>query len=360
MPDRSSAEKKRDRDRRAQQNLRNKKLHHTAKLEVQVAHCEKYHNDNGVQNLLGVIEGLRKQNEILVARQKAMRSVVNSWDETFEVTGSSSSSMAVDTDNEKVGRSFPQEQYIPGINEPLDIIDHMARPEVPPTSTSPLEQTSRGHSIGITSPWNELPLYSDNFSSLQSVSLPWFANPDQIAQCPDTPESPLDILYGSKTNMLANMIHTAIERRPIRDPERLAAGWIMYHFSKWIIEPSPKTYEKLPSFIRPVQEQFQFEHPIAISGIPFPKLRSNLVPQWSLYENNRDDFFGLFACCIKIRWPWGVKILDRDEDNELRIKPSFYDTFMKEDGWGITQEFISKHPNLMVGIDVGSLVFNMT
>lgn len=360
MSDRSSADKKRDRDRRAQQNLRDKKLRHTAKLEAQVAHCEQYHNDTGVKNLLGVIDGLRRQNEILVARQKALRSVVNSWDEKLEETGPSNSPMTQDTNTEQAGHSFPRESCVPGGSNSLDMANHLACSMAPSTSPASLPQTPKAaHSINSSSPWNELPLYSDNLSSIETSSLPWLAYPEMIAQCPDTPESPLDILYGSRTNMLANVIHTFIERRPVRDPERLAMGLIIYHFSKWIIEPSPKAFAKLPTFTHPLQEQFEIEHPIAISSLPYPKLRSNLVHQWPLYENNRDELFGLLACSIKIRWPWGVKILDRDEDNQIRIKPAFYETFMKEEGWGLMQEFINKHPNLMVGVDVGSLVFSI-
>lgn len=359
MSDQSSADRKRDRDRRAQQNLRDKKLRHTARLEAQVAHCEQYHNDAGVKNLIGVIDGLRKQNETLVARQKALRSVVNSWDEKLEETGRSSSPMTQNANIEQTGHSFPQASYTQGAQASLNMPDHPTCSMAPSNSPASLPQTPGVYPIDPSLPWNKLPLCSDDLSNVETSSLPWLAYPEMIAQSPDAPESPLDILYGSRTNMLANVIHTFIERRPVRDPERLAMGLMLYNFSKWITEPSPKTFAKIPAFTRPLQEQFEIEHPIAISFLPYPKLRSNLVHQWSLYENNRDELFGLLACSVKIRWPWGVKILDRDEDNEIRIKPAFYETFMKEEGWGITQEFMSKHPNLMIGADVDSLIFNL-
>ncbi|KAJ5825401.1 hypothetical protein N7474_002539 [Penicillium riverlandense] len=362
MSDLSSAARKRARDRRAQQTLRDKKLRYKAKLEMQVAHCEQYHDEKGVQNLLELVEDLRKQNEALVARQKALRALVGSWDEELELTESSNPSMIQNTSNGALDLSFPMTHSILRDSQFLGMVDHPhpTTPNMPLTSTSPLQQAHKDGLTEFDSPWNELPLYSDDFSSLQTVSCPWFAYSEQIPQCPDTPESPLDILYGSKTNPLANMIHMAIERRPVRDPERLAMGWIAYHFSKWIITPSPRTYENLPLFLRPVKEQYQMKHPIAVSCVPWPKLRSNLIRQWSMYNNIRDDFFGLFSCCVKIRWPWGVKVLERNEENVLCFKPSFYETFMKEEGWGITQEFINKYPNLMVGIDVGSLVFKIT
>ncbi|KAJ5688756.1 hypothetical protein N7462_003148 [Penicillium macrosclerotiorum] len=326
MSDCSSIAKKRARDRRAQQTLRDKKLRYTAELEAQVAHCEKYHNEEGVKGLLDSIEALRRQNDTLVARQTSLSSLIRSWEEA-EVTGFS------------IASTIPSFQ----------------------ASTSPSPQAIHlAQSLDPKTLWDKLPLYYDNFARPQSVSCPWFAYPSQIARSPDSPESPLDILYGSKTNPLAAMIHEAIERRPIRDPERLAMGWIAYHFTKWIITPSPDAYERLPLFLRPTQEQFQCKHPLALSCCPWPKMRSNLICQWSRYENCRDEIFGLFACCVKIRWPWGVKILERNEKNELCLKESFYEIFMKEEGWGITQEFINKYPNLVAGMDVDSLVYNIT
>ncbi|KAJ5104097.1 hypothetical protein N7532_004626 [Penicillium argentinense] len=359
MSDLSSAERKRVRDRRAQQTLRNKKLRHTVELEVQVAHCEQYHNEKGVQHLLAVIESLRKQNEALVARQRALRSMVNSWDERLEQTTLCDSPTAHGQTNGEPRLSTPLGYHT--FPEPLDgATCSLSLNNLPTSVVSPLQQSPKHHKINDNVDWNKLPLYSDDFSRLRTVTFPWFAHIEQITPCPDTPESPLDLLYGSNTNPLANMIHMALERRPCRDPERLAMGWIVYHFSRWVIAPSPRTYENLPRFLRPVKDQLQIEHPIALSCVPWPSLRSNMIRQWQLYENNRDDFFGLFACCIKIRWPWGVKVLERNEENEIRIKPAFYQTFMKEEGWGITQEFINEHPNLMVGIDVSSLLFNMT
>ncbi|KAJ6028810.1 Protein of unknown function DUF3425 [Penicillium herquei] len=342
MVDLSPTERKRQRDRRAQQNLRDKKLRYTASLEQQVAHCEEHHDEKGVKRLLEIIAGLRKQNETLLARQAALKGLVSSWDEKVQETNVPNPWLAQGIDSAEPSNQTP---------------GPVSENSVPLTM---LKNDSSSNICSVeTSPWNKLPLYSDDFSDMKAVSCPWFAYPDKINACPDTPDSPLDILYGSQTNTLANMIHIALERRPIRDPERLAIGWIIYHFSRWIVAPSPATYERLPSFLRPIEDQLTIPHPIALSGIPWPKVRSNMIRQWHIYDLNREAFFGMFACCIKIRWPWGVKVLERTDDNQLRIKPAFYDTFMREEGWGITTEFISRFPDLMTDVDVDSIVFTM-
>jgi hypothetical protein len=206
----------------------------------------------------------------------------------------------------------------------------------------------------ITPPWKQIPPYiqTPNFSL-------WFAYPEKIGPCPNSPSSPLDILYGTKANPLADMIHTALQKRPIRNPERLGMGWLIYHMSRWIISPSPETYGQLPPFLRPVHGQMQIPHPLGLDFLPWPRLRLNLIRQWHLYCDDWSDLFGLFACCAKIRWPWGEDILERNGENELVIKEQFYKTFLSESGWGLTAEFIGRYPDLMSGIDANSLVFKV-
>lgn len=361
----SSVEKKRLRDRRSQQTLRDKKLRHTAELKEQVDHCAQYHNDQGVQRLLQVISGLREQNNVLLDRQKNLKILVGSWDrdwealpgaENFRHNGASAyketnsqEPHVTQTQNERNGLAASEWS-----NRPVNAV--LRTPTTSPHTEPPMECLPAYK----PPPWNQLPLNSDDFTSIRTlISCPWFAYPERIAPCPDIPSSALDILYGTKTNPLADMIHTALQRRPIRDPERLAIGWLSYHMTRWIISPSPATFERLPVFLRPMQEQMQTAHPVVLDFMPWPKLRLNLMHRWHLYVKDRDDLFGMFACCIKIRWPWGEDILERNEENELVIKSQFYETFMSQRGWGLTPEFIARYPDLFVGIDINSIVVEL-
>ncbi|KAL4895337.1 hypothetical protein BDV59DRAFT_200004 [Aspergillus ambiguus] len=209
---------------------------------------------------------------------------------------------------------------------------------------------------GIHSSWNRLPLHEDDFSDTATVSTPWFLHLEQILPCPDIPSSPLDILYGSKTNALADYINKATQRRPLRDPERLGIGWLVYLLTRWLIAPSPATYENLPLFLRPTIEQLEIVHPMILDFLPWPSFRGNLIRQWHIHRHSRDDLFGMLSCCSKVRWPWGEPFLERNEENELRIRADFYKTFMSEHGWGLTPEFIAQYPQLLVGVDVQSVI----
>lgn len=98
---------------------------------------------------------------------------------------------------------------------------------------------------------------------------------------------------------------------------------------------------------------------MALDFIPWPKVRLNLIQRWHVYRERRDELFGMLAICVKVRWPWGENILERNERNELCIRQSFYDTFMSESGWGLTSEFINKYPDLVAGADLASIIYEV-
>ncbi|CAG7986456.1 unnamed protein product [Penicillium olsonii] len=353
-----SAERKRLRDRRSQQTLRDKKLKYTTKLEEQVAYCEQHHTDHAVQRLLQVITGLRKENESLQQRQRSLKSLVESWETNPQIeTGHAfhdgpSLRRGLDTN----GPDFPPQTALNGPTASNGIFDPRNASKSPIQIQSSLELPST-----MTTPlWCQIPPHTDDFSDPSKlISCPWLLYPEQVTPCPDTPSSPLDILYGTKTNLLADMIHTSLQRRPIRDPERLALGMLSYHMSRWFLNPCPATYDRLPLFLRPVQGQMELPHPLVLDFLPWPRMRLNIIRRWHVYSENRDDLFGMFACCVKIRWPWGEDILERDDRNELCIKQRFFDLFMRQEGWGLTPEFTTKYPDLMEGMDLREILFEL-
>lgn len=373
MSEMSTTDRKRIRDRRAQQTLRDKKLRHTTKLEEQVAYCQQHHNDQEVQRLLQIIKGLRVQNEALKSRQEQLKSLVKSWDGDLDpgplASGPDGPFLRPGEDPFRSSQtSVHVTSTTTGYSENGTLsasdMENLATPTIYLTASTPntpalLHTASVNLPTGTDAPWSQVPLIADDLSDPRKLSFPWLVRLEEIISCPNTPSSPLDLLYGTKTNALADGIHTGIQRRPVRDPERLGIGWIAYHLTRWTISPSPATYDRLPSFIRPTEDQLQIAHPASLDAIPWPRVRQNLIHRWHIYRDKRDEFFGLLACCIKLRWPWGVDILERNAENELCMKPAFYETFMSLDGWGLTPEFISQYPDLLTGMDVSSVVFEV-
>ncbi|KAJ5429348.1 Protein of unknown function DUF3425 [Penicillium cf. griseofulvum] len=200
----SSNEKKRLRDRRSQQTLREKKLRHVAKLEEQVAHCEQHHSDEGVQHLLQVINGLRKQNEALITRQRSLKSLVNSWEtELDEPAATYDSPHDLSSLFEEISNREAQFSLQTNFNEPMPQygISSLLNTPMSTSSTPPQIQSQfmEPLSAETTPPWKQIPPHTDNFSTRTNISCPWFI-PELILPCPDVPDSPLDLLYGTETN----------------------------------------------------------------------------------------------------------------------------------------------------------------
>lgn len=135
-------------------------------------------------------------------------------------------------------------------------------------------------------------------------------------------------------------------------------GWLIYMYSKWRVNPSRESYERMPGFMRPVAGQLHRPHPQCLDQIVWPQLRLNLIERVS--RDRLISITELLSCCLKVRWKWGRDVLERDGDDVLRVKRSFLETFMSVDGWGITNEFIEEYPELLVGMDVRRVVYTIT
>jgi hypothetical protein len=125
----------------------------------------------------------------------------------------------------------------------------------------------------------------------------WLQRPDLVESSPDSP-APLDLLYGSKTNFLANVIHEAVRKWPSRDPERLAGGWLCYHFIKWLICPTQEAYSRLQPWQRLVEAQLRTRHPYFVDLLWWPVLRTNVIDMQHRYDVA--DVFALLTYYIKV------------------------------------------------------------
>lgn len=144
----------------------------------------------------------------------------------------------------------------------------------------------------------------------------------------------------------------------MREAECIGLGYLIYNYSKWRVSPTPATFARLATFQRPTELQIQQDHMAGIDMIIWPQLRINLIRNWEKYDPV--ELVDYIAFCMKVRWPWGKEPLERDEDDKLQVRSDFQKVFMSEDGWGLTAEFIDRYPELLEGMDVEALRFEIT
>ncbi|TQV93251.1 hypothetical protein IF1G_07829 [Cordyceps javanica] len=352
-----SMEKKRARDRRSQQSLRDRKQMRIDELEGLVAQCKERHQAyDALDAYAREMSALRQQNRSLVQRQELLKSLVLSWGEP---------GLVVAAEGEWTGGNPPALGHPPCIRTTpaqtggATAVYNAAQPHAEIARQPKTLVASDGARPPPPPPsWSLIPPHDDDFSNLETLAgCPWFGHAELIRGCPDTPHSPLDILYGSRLNPLADMIYSTSNRRPFREPERLATGWMAYLFTRWVCNPCPATYGRMPSFLRPVGAQLEITHPMVLNLVPWPAVRIALIRAWPRYRDNYRDFFGLFACCIRIRWPWGDNVLERASDNTLVMRDDFYKILMSESGWMVTKDFVDQYPALFAGINVASILY---
>ncbi|KAI1118052.1 hypothetical protein F5Y14DRAFT_296193 [Nemania sp. NC0429] len=338
--------KKRARDRRAQHNLRKKRDAHVHALEQRIADLERE-----LDGLRQGFYGLHSENETLRNRQFLIRRLVTSWTDPVPVSVIPSESLTPNTTPSTADANIPTHADDGGAASPL--------PGSPPAGakeTRPTTRPQRKTIEDLTSPrWSITPFHLDSdltWSSLASVCI---GNPKLVYSSPDEPK-PLELLYGSKTNLLAHAVSSTTNQWRCRDPERVAAGWLAYRLIKWSLQPSEHRFSLLEDFQRPVSEQLCQAHPYFVDYVVWPRLRINLIKTLHVYDPR--DVMGMLSCCMKVRWPWNETFLEPGENGEYVLRASFRETFLRLDGWGITREFLERFPLLAQDLDVNSILYN--
>lgn len=362
----SPSEKKRIRDRRGQKRLREKRETHIQALERQVASCNQHHGANRTAELISVVNQLYRENQALRARHARFRAALLEDDPVPTRTPPSTE------DIESISLPGPQQKY-PGVDQvstlslpfnplPADTsrrADQVQSPAPNPgqAESQPSDKETSRDTGNQENAWYLVPMSTTQANQIAFPGTsPWFEYPDLVAACPTTP-SPLDLLHGTRRNFLADEIHRGLRQRAIRDAECLAFGWHLYHFSKWLVMPDPATFARLAPFHRPIEPQFQVDHPRAIDMVVWPQMRANLLKNWTSYDFM--DVMGYLSCCTKLRWPWGKPILERDPDDDLQMRDDYLETITRESAWGLTPEFIERYPELVEGMDVEGIRFRM-
>lgn len=337
-----SLAKKRARDRRAQQNQRDKRNEHVRSLQEQLTRME-----SRMLHLSRECELLRQENQQLRADREGSASAVAATGRTTPAASPSEAGTTPGSDSDDgnaimgkhVGFWLQQWPASAGTNAPPVSLNVNLPPPGPGAN-----------------PWSNTPTHSATDVVVTESFKMWLRRPDLVHASPDHPQ-PLELLYGSKTNFLADTIHHSLRSWPCRDPERLAAGWLMYYLIKWMLRPIPENYGRLHGFQLPIPEQLEHSHPYFIDFIHWPQLRANIIRNGT--KDSPEDILGLFLCCIKLRWPWGQNFLEPELDGTLKMRQDFIDTLTNLDGWAVTEDFFLKFPVLGEGLDLDRMKYHI-
>lgn len=338
-----SLAKKRARDRRAQQNQRDKRNEQVRSLQEQLTRME-----SRMLHLSQECELLRQENRHLRSRQGiTVQHSASHGPETPPSAIEAFQNLQVSGDKGTGGVQNTSRSNLEFWSQWIGS-DTSSPPASLPVKTPAPRSAS--------SPWTNTPAHTASDVVVTEAFKNWLRRPDLVFSSPEQPQ-PIDLLYGSKNNFLADVINHSLRAWPCRDPERLASGWLIYNLIKWMLGPSPENYGRLQEFQVPVPEQLEQAHSYFIDFVFWPKLRANMIRHESLHSP--EDVLGMFLCCVKLRWPWGQNFLEPKEDGTLVMRQDFFETFTSLDGWGLTDDFFQKFPILGQGLNMNAMRYRL-
>ncbi|CAK7244551.1 MAG: hypothetical protein STHCBS139747_006093 [Sporothrix thermara] len=166
-----------------------------------------------------------------------------------------------------------------------------------------------------------------------------------IFDSPDTP-SPLDLMYGSKHNPLADSLYRSCKHYYKGHAVRLAVGWQVYQYIKWRTQPTASRYASLPAYLKPSHEQIWRPHPGSLDLIVWEPLRRRMLRDYSKY--NMAQFVLQYTRCLRLRWNADeADVLETNRATGAHVLCSaFVHTMMSDSGWGLQPEFRTFYPEL--------------
>lgn len=306
-------EKKRSRDRRAQNARRARQEACLRSLEEVANHCRQHHGEQYEENtrtLRSTIEALQVENAKLRSQHAAVISIL--------------------TD--------------PAAS-PLPMVDSV--------KLTTLNRVTKFPALAIQDHAHHgRPSQHLLDDPLVETLTPWLLYPAVALPLHDEPTGD-DILYGSQTNPLANAIHVALicaRFGTIAEVERLALGWLMYVQTKWVFDPTPAHFDRLPHFLRPTKLQQERAHSALIDIVVWPEIRDNLILCCKTPEELLDALRTL-APELKGNCLPRPPLLEPDSlrPGNLKIKEAFIKAFSDLDSWEAPSSFIERYPELVQG-----------
>ncbi|KIW02591.1 uncharacterized protein PV09_06041 [Verruconis gallopava] len=160
---------------------------------------------------------------------------------------------------------------------------------------------------------------------------------------------PFDLMYGESRNELANAVAVITYPNPSRRTEKLAYQWYSYLLARWMIDPTPINFSRIPPMLHPTNRQLCVPHAPIFDYIAWPTMRDNFIDSGMRYC--RPEVFGLLFVTCRLRNTPNADYILRDVNNEAYIDPAFLAKVCDIDNWVLLDRFWTDYPDLVKGMD---------
>ncbi|KAL2752008.1 hypothetical protein ACRALDRAFT_2030257 [Sodiomyces alcalophilus JCM 7366] len=155
------------------------------------------------------------------------------------------------------------------------------------------------------------------------------------------------------SNVVADIVRSYPEIETL--PRQVAVFWNMALLLKWMVLLDRESWEQMPPWLRPVASQRAIPHAAWIDRIPWPKAREYLVmhPEITL-----DDWAALYSSSFNVSWPYDqshvvIAMTNPNEPGvtEYTINPVYEEHLRQMHNWTVGDSFRKRFPEISKLID---------
>ncbi|KAK5175098.1 uncharacterized protein LTR77_000235 [Saxophila tyrrhenica] len=160
----------------------------------------------------------------------------------------------------------------------------------------------------------------------------------------DQTQRPADAL----SNIVSDIILSYKEIETL--PKQVSLFHAFTALLKWQVTLDEASWSKVPTFFRPTNAQLTTPHPAWIERVPWPRVRDYLIEH---PEITLDMFAIVYSTNFNITWPYDPRhvVLVTEDSNLVIVNPVFEEHIQQISNWTITDAFKARFPEMADLVD---------
>ncbi|OAA57619.1 hypothetical protein SPI_07278 [Niveomyces insectorum RCEF 264] len=135
-------------------------------------------------------------------------------------------------------------------------------------------------------------------------------------------------------------------------PKQVAVFYIMCSLLKWMVLLDKPSWDLLPLWLRPTRDQIRVPHSAWIDRIPWPNVRNYLIAH---PEITLDHFASVYSTSFNVRWPYDPEhVIVRTNGSvgeNVNINPVYEQHIRQLSNWEVGKPFRDRYPEISDIID---------
>ncbi|EPE07613.1 bzip transcription factor [Ophiostoma piceae UAMH 11346] len=134
-------------------------------------------------------------------------------------------------------------------------------------------------------------------------------------------------------------------------PKQIAVFYIMCSLLKWMVLLDKASWDRLPVWLRPTQLQVTTPHAAWIDRIPWPRIRDYLIAHPDI---TLDHFAAVYSTSFSIQWaydPSHVLLKATAPGEDIMINPVYEEHIRQLSNWEVGALFRDRYPDIAALID---------